>query len=77
MKNLHGWVFHHNDYTGLWAAFRTTEQQDYWNKMYPHKESKALFNKDIMQLIEVVSNFQPSQIKTVYEQFGLFDHNNG
>jgi hypothetical protein len=73
MSNLYNYLFHYNEYTGLWAAFRREEQQEYMASMHPSEESKALFNSDFNALIDMIKISEESreQDKTVYEQYGL------
>jgi len=54
MKNMHDFLFHYNQYTGLWAAFRRADQKNYMDKMHPNEGSRALFSKDFIDLVIVI-----------------------
>jgi len=55
MEGLYGFLFHYNDYTQLWAAFRREEQHEYMKCMHPHEGSKAIFANDVMTLIDLIN----------------------
>lgn len=73
MNKFYEYLFHYNDYTGLWAAFKDADRLNYLNKRYPHVGSKAIFSKNIKDLFEVISQggFPISENKTIYQEYGL------
>lgn len=74
-KGLYGYLFHYNDYTGLWAAFKSSEQHRYAKGKHPSKqtEGKVIYSNDIGELILRVQagELNNSTEKTVYEEYGL------
>lgn len=74
MNNIGAYVFHYNQYTNLWAAFKNDQQQSYWDKMYPHDGSTALFAQDISMLFDLIA-FQKPTAGDTYKRFGLEEPN--
>lgn len=52
-NKLYGYIFHFNDYTGLWAAIPRELEKDYFNGGMANRiNSKILFAKDMNTLVE-------------------------
>lgn len=61
------YVYFYNMYTGLWAAVRKGEEVEYHQGEYPHKDSKAIFNKDITELIKYVQSLPVKEEEPVFK----------
>lgn len=74
-NSLYGYLFHFNSYTGLWSAFKESDYRNHEGFRHPTEGSKAIFNKDIMELISMVKSglLNHPEEKTIYEQYGLTD----
>lgn len=52
MKNSHNWLFHPNDYTGLWHAAKREDKDLLFNNIESPKVLKGQYVEDLRQLID-------------------------
>lgn len=69
MATYYPFLFHYNDYTKLWAAFRRVDERNYWDKMYPHEGTKAVFHENVEVLFSIIhkGEFPPPNTTTIYK----------
>lgn len=54
-NKLYNWLFHYNDYTKKWAAFKRDSKVEYFNNQDRSKQTGILYADDITTLFDFIT----------------------